>query len=153
MLFVDSYQTLNSDTNNKFNFQFQEEKYGNNYDDEAQLARIAAKHKNPNDDLEDIFVDEISKNRNEAKESENERQRAITQHVKLEKSLEGCEYCVDSKNMLKHLMVSCGNKVYLALPARQSLVPGHCIITTIQHANCVTALDEDVWEEVLVSFW
>lgn len=96
-------------------------------------------------------MDDISKNRNEAKESEKERLRAVNQHVKMEKSLEGCEHCIDSKNMLKHLMVSCGNKVYVALPAKQSLVPGHCLITTIQHSTCVTALDEDVWEEILVS--
>lgn len=131
-------------------FQFQNEKYGNNYNDEAELARIASKSKNPNDDLEDIFMDEISKNRNETKDSEAERSRAIKQHVKMEKSLEGCEYCVDSTNMLKHLMVSCGTKVYIAVPSRKSLVEGHCIITTIQHSACVTALDEDVWEEIMV---
>lgn len=132
--------------------QFQQEKYGNNYDDEAELARIAAKSKNPNDDLEDIFVDEISKNKNDAKDQELQRQRAINQHIKMEKSLEGCEYCVDSRNMLKHLMVTCGNKVYLALPAKQSLVKGHCIITTVQHATSVTTIDEDVWEEILVNY-
>ncbi|XP_060804143.1 CWF19-like protein 2 homolog isoform X1 [Amyelois transitella] len=136
----------------KYNLQqmFQQEKYGNNYEDEEQLAKIAAKHKNPNDDLEDIFMDDISKNRNDAKDSEKERQRAINQHVRIEKSMEGCEYCIDSKNMLKHLMVSCGSKVYVALPARTSLVTGQCIITTIQHSTCVTALDEDVWEEILI---
>lgn len=80
-----------------------------------------------------------------------QRQRAINQHVKMEKSLEGCEYCIDSRNMLKHLMVTCGNKVYLALPAKQSLVKGHCIITTLQHAMSVTTIDEDVWEEILVN--
>lgn len=115
------------------------------------MAKIAAKHKNPNDDLEDIFVDDISKNRNEAKDREAEKQRAINQHAKIERSLEGCEHCLDSKKMLKHLMVSCGNKVYVALPAKQSLVSGQCIITTIQHNTCVTALDEDVWEEILVN--
>ncbi|KAM3966656.1 CWF19-like protein 2 homolog [Aphomia sociella] len=128
---------------------FQQEKYGNNYDDEAQLAKIAGKHKNPNDDLDDIFVDEISKNRNEAKDNEMERQRAINQHVKMERSLEGCEYCIDSKNMLKHMMVTCGSKVYLALPAKKSLVMGQCIITTIQHSTCTTSLDEDIWEEIM----
>lgn len=128
---------------------FQNEKYGNNYDDEAELARIASKSKNPNDDLEDIFMDEISKNRNDTKDAEAERNRAIKQYAKIEKSLEGCEYCVESKNMLKHLMVSCGSKVYVAVPSRKSLVQGHCIISTIQHSLCVTALDEDVWEEVM----
>ena len=125
-------------------FQFQEEKYGNNYNDEAELAKIASKHKNPNDDLEDIFMDKISKNSNPAKASENERQRAIKEHIKMERTLEGCEYCLDSKNMLKHLMVSCGSKVYLALPSRKSLVKDQCIITTIQHSSCVTSIDEDV---------
>ncbi|XP_022826584.1 CWF19-like protein 2 homolog [Spodoptera litura] len=128
---------------------FQQEKYGNNYNDEAELAKLAAKHKNPNDDLEDIFMDNISRNRDAVKESENERSRAISQHIKLERTLEGCEHCVDSKNMLKHLMVSCGNRVYVALPSRVSLVPDHCIITTVQHATCVTSIDEDVWEEIM----
>nr|XP_021201625.2 CWF19-like protein 2 homolog [Helicoverpa armigera] len=128
---------------------FQQEKYGNNYNDEAELAKLTAKHKNPNDDIEDIFMDNISKNRNEAKESENEKHRAISQHVKMERTLEGCEHCLDSKNMIKHLMVSCSNKVYLALPSRKSLVKDQCLITTIQHATCVTAVDEDVWEEIL----
>ncbi|CAH0757576.1 unnamed protein product [Diatraea saccharalis] len=128
---------------------FEQEKYGNNYDNDAQLARVAGSHKNPNDDLEDIFLDDISKNRNVAKDRDVEKQRAIKQHVKLERSLEGCEYCVDSKNMLKHLMVSCGSKVYVAVPSKQSLVRGQCVISTIQHNTCVTALDEDVWEEIM----
>ena len=132
-------------------FQFQQEKYGNNYNDEAEFAKLAAKHKNPNDDIEDIFMDKISRNKDSVKESENEKAMAISQHVKMERSLEGCEHCVDSRNMLKHLMVSCGNKVYLALPARKSMVKDQCIITTIQHASCVTSIDEDVWEEIMVS--
>ncbi|XP_045499855.1 CWF19-like protein 2 homolog [Colias croceus] len=128
---------------------FQQEKYGSNYDADAELAQIASKSKNPNDDLEDIFVDEISKNRNAAKDSEREKAQAIKQSQKLEKSLDGCEHCFDSKNMIKHLVISCGNKVYLALPGRKSLVKGHCILTTIQHNTCVTALDEDIWEEIM----
>ncbi|GBP41803.1 CWF19-like protein 2 homolog [Eumeta japonica] len=130
---------------------FEQEKYSNNYDNEAQLARVASKHKNPNDDLEDIFTEDISKNVNTAKQDEKEKQRAIREHYKVEKSIEGCEYCVGSKNMLKHLMVSCGNKVYVALPSRRSLVQDQCIISTIQHATCVTAIDEDVWEEIMNS--
>ncbi|XP_034832875.1 CWF19-like protein 2 homolog isoform X2 [Maniola hyperantus] len=128
---------------------FQEEKYGTNYDEDAELAHVASKSKNPNDDLEDIFLDNISKNKNPSKESEKEKQRAINQNVKLERSLEGCEHCFDSKNMLKHLIVSCGSKIYLAVPAKKSLVQGHCILTTIQHSTCVTNLDEDIWEEIM----
>ncbi|KAJ0176095.1 hypothetical protein K1T71_008269 [Dendrolimus kikuchii] len=128
---------------------FQQEKYGNNYNEEAELAKVASKHTNPNDDLEDIFMDEITKTRNAAKDSEQDKQRAISEHKKIEKSLEGCEYCVNSKNMLKHLMISCGNKIYLAVPARKSLVKDQCIITTIQHNTCVTGLDEDIWEEIM----
>lgn len=96
-------------------------------------------------------MDEISKSRSDAKDAEAEKDRAIKQHIKMEKSLEGCQYCFDSKEMLKHLIVSCGSKVYVAVPSRKSLVTDHCIITTIQHSMCVTALDEDVWEEAMVS--
>ncbi|XP_068627900.1 CWF19-like protein 2 homolog [Battus philenor] len=128
---------------------FEQEKYGTNFDQDAELAVIAAKHRNPNDDLEDIFVDEISKNKNVAKDNEREKQHAINQNIKLEKSLDGCEYCIDSKNMLKHLIVSYGSKVYMALPAKKSLVKGQCIISTLQHSPCVTSVDEDIWEEIL----
>ncbi|XP_026493873.2 CWF19-like protein 2 homolog [Vanessa tameamea] len=128
---------------------FEQEKYGSNYDEDAELARIASKSKNPNDDLEDIFLDDISKNKNMAKENEKEKQRAINQSVKLERSLEGCNYCFDSKNMLKHLIVSCGNKIYMALPPTKSLIKGHCILSTIQHTTCVTGVDEDIWNEIL----
>lgn len=126
----------------------EEEKYGDNYNNDAQLARAAEKHKNPNDDLDDIFMSEISKNVKDTKEDARARQKAIDDHNKINRTLEGCEYCIDSKNMIKHLMVSCGNKVYLTLPARKS-IQGHCIITTLQHSTCVTALDEDVWEEIM----
>ncbi|CAK1543132.1 unnamed protein product [Leptosia nina] len=128
---------------------FQQEKYGSNYDADAELARISSKSKNPNDDLEDIFTDEISKSRSDAKDSEREKQQSINQSIKLNKSLDGCEFCFDSKNMVKHCVISCGDKVYMAVPTRKSLVKGHCMLTTIQHATCVTALDEDVWEEMM----
>lgn len=134
-----------------FIFQFEQEKYGNNYNEDAELVRAANKSKNPNDDLADIFLDNITKNKNPTRNSEIEKQQAINQNVKLERSLEGCEYCFDSKNMLKHLIVSCGNKIYMALPSRTSLVKGHCILSTIQHSTCVTNVDEDVWDEILVS--
>lgn len=117
-----------------------------------ELAKITSKHKNPNDDLEDIFMDDITKNKNAAKDNERERSRAINEHMKIERSLEGCEHCIDSKNMLKHLIISCSSKTYLAVPAKKSLVKNHCIITTIQHHKCATALDEDIWEEILVRF-
>ncbi|XP_041981406.1 CWF19-like protein 2 homolog [Aricia agestis] len=136
-----------SDDQYDLNEMFQQEKYGSNYDEDAELAKIAGKSKNPNDDLEDIFLDEITKNK--SNDAEKERQRAIKQHTKLEKCLEGCEHCIDSKNMLKHLIITCGKKVYMALPARRSLVKGHCLITTLQHSTCVTGLDEDIWEEIL----
>lgn len=128
---------------------FQEEKYGSNYNEDAELAKAATKSKNPNDDLEDIFLDNISKNKNDAKESEREKQRAIKQNVTLERSLEGCNYCFDSRNMLKHLVINCGNRVYMALPVTKSLVRGHCVLSTIQHSSCVTNLDEDIWEEIM----
>lgn len=112
--------------------------------------KAIAKHKNPNDDLEDIFTDEISKKVSDSKYDDMQKQNAIKEHKRVEKSLEDCKYCVGSKKMLKHLMVSCGSNVYLALPIRESLVKDHCIITTIQHSTCTTAVDEDVWDEIVV---
>ncbi|XP_072931615.1 CWF19-like protein 2 homolog isoform X2 [Epargyreus clarus] len=127
---------------------FEQEKYGSNHKDEVQFAMAASKCKE-SDNLEDLFEERISQNKRAVKESKLDEKYAIRQNIKMERSQENCKYCFESKSMLKHLMISCGSKVYLSLPAKRSLVEGHCIITTIHHHPCVTSVDEDVWEEIM----
>ncbi|XP_030378669.1 CWF19-like protein 2 homolog [Scaptodrosophila lebanonensis] len=127
---------------------FEREKHSSAADSNMQFADILSKHKNPNDDLEDIFVDKVRKNISEEKADKREMQQAIRDHEKLTATLENCEHCFDSKKLNKQLLVSMGQKIYLTLPWHVGLQPGHCILTTMQHVSCCTQLDEDAWEEL-----
>lgn len=100
------------------------------------------------DNLDDIFTDEMRKDKGDAKAEEKERQRAINEHRKMAESLETCHRCLDSKRMEKQLVVAMGKTTYLALPWHEGLQRGHCLLTTRQHATCATSVDEDVWNEI-----
>lgn len=128
--------------------QFEREKYTSSSDANLEFAKIASKHKNPNDDLDDIFADEMRKNVSGSSTDHKEMQRAINEHQRLSAQLDNCRFCLDSAKMDKSLLVSMGEQVYLALPWYIGMQPGHCIISTAQHVSCCTQLDEDSWSEV-----
>jgi Protein similar to CwfJ C-terminus 1 len=50
-----------------------------------------------------------------------------------EKTLEDCKWCIGSRRSSKHLMVSMGRSVYLALPGHTSMAEGHCLIVPMNH--------------------
>lgn len=127
---------------------FEREKYTSASDANLEFAKIAGKHKNPNDDLDDIFADEVRKDVSQSSTDRREMQRAITEHERLSAQLDNCRYCFDSPKMDKSLMVSMGEQVYLALPWHIGMQSGHCTISTTQHVSCCTQLDEDTWSEV-----
>nr|XP_014092631.2 CWF19-like protein 2 homolog [Bactrocera oleae] len=127
---------------------FEREKYTSASDANLEFAKIAGKHKNPNDDLDDIFADEVRKDVSQSSTDRRETQRAITEHERLSAQLDNCRYCFDSPKMDKSLMVSMGEQVYLALPWHIGMQSGHCIISTTQHISCCTQLDEDTWSEM-----
>lgn len=126
---------------------FEREKYTTASESNLQFADIAGKHKNPNDDLEDIFAEKVCQD-DSARSNRKNHDRAINEHQKMEAALDNCEKCFDSKKMQKELLVSVGENVYLSLPWYQGLQPGHCMIIPSQHSTCCTQLDEDTWEEV-----
>ncbi|XP_016962958.1 CWF19-like protein 2 homolog [Drosophila biarmipes] len=127
---------------------FEREKHATAAEANLQYADIVSKHKNPNDDLEDIFADKVRKQISAGDAEKRELQSAIREHEKLAASLENCERCFDSAKLDKQLLVSLGDKVYLSLPWYMGLQSGHCILTTLQHVPCCTQLDEDAWEEM-----
>lgn len=134
-----------------FNFilQFEREKLPDTTADlEAQYVRIATKHKNPNDDIEDIFTDEMRTNITQATTEQRELQRAKRDHEKMVATLENCDRCFESSKFDKDLLVSMGSKIYLTLPWHVGLQDGHCILTTTEHVSSCTQLDEDAWEEL-----
>jgi CWF19-like protein 2 len=77
-----------------------------------------------------------------------EKQRAIQSFNKQEKLLNKCWYCLESSQLAKHMLISLGVKAYLALPTRQRIVDGHCMIVPMQHTTAATSMDENEWEEV-----
>ncbi|XP_016983943.1 CWF19-like protein 2 homolog [Drosophila rhopaloa] len=127
---------------------FEREKHATAAEANLQYADIVSKHKNPNDDLEDIFADKVRKQISAGDAERREMQSAIREHEKLTSSLENCERCFDSAKLDKQLLVSLGEKIYLSLPWHMGLQSGHCILTTLQHVPCCTQLDEDAWEEL-----
>ncbi|XP_043290104.1 CWF19-like protein 2 [Venturia canescens] len=130
----------------KFTLQemFQREKGETSAENDATFVKMASKSM----DMDELFEQRITRQDSDAKQDERDRTRAIKAHKKLEKSLDNCRWCFDSKNMLKHLIVAMGSKTYVSLPSHVSMTVGHCILAPIHHVSCQTQLDEDVWEEL-----
>lgn len=102
------------------------------------------------DELDDTFEEQMK--RTEARRDKLDRTQAIKGHKDLLKYVENCWWCLDSKNMLKHMVVTMDSMICLSLPACTSLSTGHCILTPVQHVACQLQLDEDVWDRLKVIF-
>lgn len=129
-------------------FQFEKEKFATAADQDMEFANIAGSHKNPNDDLEDIFAEKVRKKLDDGVMNKKERDRAIYEQQKMSRTLDSCTKCFDSPRFEKQLLVAMGKSVYLALPWHEGLTKSHCIISTLPHISSVTQLDEDVWTEI-----
>ncbi|CAO1365894.1 unnamed protein product [Diamesa hyperborea] len=124
---------------------FEREKLLDGTDQDIEFAKAIAKVKdNDKMDMADIFSDTIRK---DAKQKD-ERGEAIREHNRMEKVLDSCYKCFESPKMNKDLVVHVGEKIYLAIPYYEGLVPNHLIISPIQHTSCSTMLDEEVWDEI-----
>jgi hypothetical protein len=60
-----------------------------------------------------------------------------------------CWFCLSSPKVEKHLVVSIGDEVYLAL-AKGPLVPEHVLILPITHYGSASVMPDNVWEEVMI---
>lgn len=60
---------------------------------------------------------------------------------------QGCWFCLANPQVEKHLVVSIGNEVYLAL-AKGGLTPDHALIIPMEHHPASTSLPESALEEV-----
>lgn len=127
---------------------FEAEKMTTSAESDSQFMKVAAKLRNKNDDLEDIFSEEAQKRVGDEVNEERERSTAIREHQEMQRCLENCDRCFDSPKMEKQLIVSLGENSYISLPSHEGLQMGHCLICPMQHVSCTTMLDEDVWEEV-----
>ncbi|XP_012228699.2 CWF19-like protein 2 [Linepithema humile] len=133
--------------NDKYSLQkiFQQEKGRSTNEDEAMFVKFASKSAG---DMDDEFEQQIAQKDLEAKQDKRDRARAIKEHKDLSKFIDNCWWCLDSKNMLKHMIITMDSEICLSLPACTSLINGHCILTPIQHVACQLHLDEDVWNRL-----
>lgn len=126
---------------------FENEKYNTVDEQNRQFLKTVSKVKK-NDDLDDLFSENISKKESDDKVDARNKSRAIHEHQVISKSLDNCSRCIQSDAMLKHLMVSMGETAYVSLPAHEPLTDGHCLIIPIKHTTCCTQLDENEWNEM-----
>ena len=98
--------------------------------------------------VDDALDSKSARSYNEQKEEDGRRKDAILQSKKMASAVDNCHFCFGGKQFKKNLLISVGEKAYVALPAHQSLTEGHCFIVPQSHAPCSTSLDEDVWAEM-----
>ena len=129
---------------------YEREKMGQAEDQHGLLSRLAGSAEKTNEeyDMDDMMVTKAAGKQDEEKERVKLEQKAVKNHLEMEKTLANCTYCFGSARCNKHLIVAMGKSVYLALPERASLVEGHCLIVPMSHIEAGTAMDEDVWSEV-----
>ncbi|KAA6403289.1 MAG: putative cwfJ family protein [Streblomastix strix] len=59
-----------------------------------------------------------------------------------------CYLCSDSQYFRRDLVIALGNYAYLALPGKDKLVDGHCIISPITHFNSSLQSDQECQSEI-----
>ncbi|XP_076291702.1 CWF19-like protein 2 [Lasioglossum baleicum] len=139
-------RTLHYFDDDKYSLQelFQREKGRSANEDDAAFTKVASRTMN----MDEIFEEQITRVQESSKRDEKDRSLAIKEHKRLSKSLDTCHWCIDSKYMLKHMIVAMDSEICLSLPAYTSLTEGHCMITPVQHIACQLQLDENIWEKL-----
>jgi hypothetical protein len=72
----------------------------------------------------------------------------IQEYKKQQTALESCQFCFKGSQFKKHLVIALGDKTYLSVPTFGTLVPGHCIICTVEHQTSLHGTDESEWNEI-----
>ncbi|KAB0796607.1 hypothetical protein PPYR_10668 [Photinus pyralis] len=126
---------------------FENERFLSGDDNDKSFMEMIGKV-SKNDDLDDLFTDSIRRE-SPSKIDKYKRDKAISDHREMNEALDNCVSCLQSEKMLKHLMVSMSDTVYLSLPHHEPLTEGHCLLVPVRHASCSTQLDENEWSEIL----
>jgi len=129
---------------------FEREKMDTAEDHHQMMSRLGSKAEKTNDDfdMDDMIISKAAGKQSEELEDIKRKNKAVSNQMALEKTLQDCKWCIGSKRSQKHLMVSMGKSVYLALPGTTSMAQGHCLIVPMGHCMAGTEMDEDVWNEV-----
>ena len=78
-----------------------------------------------------------------------ERSRQISEHLKQTKATDKCSWWLQSSKFRSHLLLALGEHVSLVMiPSHQALCKFHLALVPVQHADAMTACDNEVWDEV-----
>jgi hypothetical protein len=78
-----------------------------------------------------------------------EKSRAVQASQKFDKATENCYYCLKTKRIPAHLIVSMGHLTSLVLPEKGHLMPGHVTIVPHEHFSSCTSMEDSVWSEIM----
>lgn len=62
-------------------------------------------------DMDDVFEETACMEESNGKTQAKKKQQAISESRRVARSLNNCQWCLESKEMLKHLIVAIGNQV------------------------------------------
>ncbi|KAJ2577270.1 Pre-mRNA-splicing factor cwf19 [Coemansia sp. RSA 1836] len=131
---------------------------GDNAMDRSLAAQIMKDAKFTNDlEYIDDNSERLSKQR-QVQSSEQLKQAAVRDYRVMESVLGHCDRCfkqseqADGSSILtppEYPTVALGNRVYLALPNREPMCDGHCVIAPIEHVpGSSLKCDDDAWDEI-----
>ncbi|KAJ2459759.1 Pre-mRNA-splicing factor cwf19 [Coemansia sp. RSA 2424] len=126
--------------------------------DRSLAAQIMKDAKFTNDlEYIDDNSERLSKQR-QVQSSEQLKQAAVRDYRVMESVLGHCDRCfkqseqADGSSILtppEYPTVALGNRVYLALPNREPMCDGHCVIAPIEHVpGSSLKCDDDAWDEI-----
>ena len=119
----------------------------------AAIARMSSKFvpaTNSDETVDDVLDSKAALCFDEAKEREKQKQRAMLESRTMAEILSKCQFCFDSPNFNKHLLIAAGIGVYLAVPSHQSITEGHCLLIPVEHTTCSLQMDENIWSEIRI---
>jgi diadenosine tetraphosphate (Ap4A) HIT family hydrolase len=110
--------------------------------------------------MDDMYVDRIGRKQATGKQEARDRSRAVADQQRRNTAMDKDEFLFENFfKKHKHLVASLGRKIYMALPPRGTLAPGHVLLVPVRHVTGCTELDEDEWAELqrfqqcLVAMW
>ena len=119
----------------------------------AAIARMASKFvpaANFDETVDDVLDSKAILRLDETKEEEKDKKKAILESRAMAEILSRCQFCIDTPNFNKHLLIATGVGAYLAVPSFQSITEGHCLLIPIEHTTCSLQMDENVWSEIRI---
>lgn len=79
-------------------------------------------------DMDDVFEETACMKESDGKIQARKKQQAISESKRVARSLNNCQWCLESKEMLKHLIVAIGNQVSCVYNRRLLCTIVYCLL-------------------------